>query len=257
MKKRMFWMFCAAALALLPAAHTRASEITAMGPGCAYLTEPSFDVERFAVPPEAGGLVVVQGTIGSRCRVFAYERTEEGWTEVFAVNGFVGYGGLSNHRTVGDNTTPIGLFEMNTPFGQEAALDGFPSEYIQVDSRYVWTDDTNALVADPDREGEHVGTDAYDVVYDYAIDMGFNKNAIAGNGSALFIHCEEENDDGTHGCVAIPREQMIRLMRLYGTYGDGRLYIAVAPAGHFEGVYESLGDNLGLSPDGDFGQTRS
>ena len=33
--------------------------------------------------------------------------------------------GMSNHRHSGDKTTPIGVFKMNTPFGQAKALEGF------------------------------------------------------------------------------------------------------------------------------------
>ena len=56
----------------------------------------------------------------------------------------------------------------------------------------------------------------------------------------------------TSGCVAIEKEKMIEIMRLYGTYGDGSCYIAQAPAGTFDFIYDSYGANNGLSPDGDF-----
>jgi len=37
---------------------------------------PSFSVERFTLPEDAGMLVVVEGTEGSDCNVYVYERNE-------------------------------------------------------------------------------------------------------------------------------------------------------------------------------------
>ena len=52
--------------------------------------------------------------------------------------------------------------------------------------------------------------------------------------------------------MSIPKEEMARVMRLYGTYGDGACYTAQAPAGTFELIYDTYGANNGLSPEGDF-----
>lgn len=214
----------------------------------------SFDVNRFVLPEEARVLVVVEGTGGSGCRVYAFEKSEDGWTKQVETAGYLGLNGMSNHRVAGDKTTPIGVFRMNTPFGQEDALDGFPANYLKVKESHVWTDDTNVMVDDASAVGEHVGTFWYDEYYDYAIDSGFNPNGIANQGSALFLHCIGQGKNYTSGCVAIPKEQMIAVMRLYGTYGDGACYIAQAPQGTFDLIYDTYGVNQGLSPDGNFEQ---
>lgn len=213
----------------------------------------TFDANRFSLPEGAGLLVVVEGTGGSNCRVYAFEKTGDGWTLRVDTPGFLGRNGMSNHRTVGDKTTPIGLFRMNTPFGQSAPLDGFPSNYIQVDSTYVWEDGSNRLVQGSMLSGERVGTQGYAGHYDYVLDAGFNRNAIPDQGSALFLHCSVEGIPSTSGCVAIPKDQMAVIMGLYGACGDGNGYIAQAPAGTFEQIYDSYGVNNGLSPEGDFG----
>lgn len=215
-------------------------------------TEAGFDADRFVLPKEARVLVVVEGTGGSRCRVYAYERSESGWEQRLETEGYLGLSGMSNHRISGDKTTPIGVFQMNTPFGQDDPLEGFPSNYLKVKESHVWTDDTNVMVDDASAVGEHVGTFWYDEYYDYAIDAGFNRNGIAGQGSALFLHCIGQGKDYTSGCVAIPKDQMIAVMRLYGRYGDGACYIAQAPKGTFAQIYDTYGVNQGLSPDGDF-----
>ncbi len=213
---------------------------------------PSFQAGRFVLPSQARVLVVVEGTGGSNCNVYAYEKQGEGWKQVLSTSGVLGANGMSNHRTVGDKTTPIGVFRMNTPFGQKEALEGFPSNYIQVKESHVWSDLTNKLVDDASEAGEHVGTAGYAGYYDYVIDAGFNPLGLENQGSALFLHCSGDYKESTSGCVAIAPEQMIAIMRLYGAYGDGACYIAQAPEGTFEQIYDTYGVNQGLSPDGEF-----
>lgn len=213
---------------------------------------PSFDVSRFVLPQEAKMLVVVEGNAGSTCQVYAYEKTDSGWEQRLQTPGIMGRNGMSNNRTVGDKTTPIGLFRLNTPFGQCDPQEGFPADYIKVGKRHVWSDLTNRLVEDADLEGERVGTKGYRGYYDYALDAGFNVNAIPDRGSALFLHCWKAGRVDTSGCVAIPKEQMAYIMKLYGACGGGACYIAQAPRGTFELVYDSYGANGGLSPEGDF-----
>lgn len=212
----------------------------------------SFDVNRFVMPEGADVLVVVEGKGGSTCRVYAYEKQPQGWINRVDTTGYLGKNGMSNNRTEGDKTTPIGLFQMNTPFGQSQKLEGFPDNYIQVDSGYVWEEDANRLSRDLSKAGERVGSAGYAGYYDYVLDAGYNAKGVLKKGSALFLHCEGAFKEYTSGCVAIPRDEMIKIMRLYGAYGDGHCYIAQAPEGTFDLVYNTYGINNGLSPDGDF-----
>ena len=223
------------------------------GPGALVQEADSFDADRFVLPQEAKVLVVVEGTEGSACNVYAFEQGEAGWELRVQTAGWLGLNGMCNHRTEGDKTTPIGVFQMNTPFGQDDPLDGFPSNYIKVDETYIWDQYANRLVQDTSASGEQVGTEGYAEHYDYVIDAGYNKNAVPKAGSALFIHCIGKGKTYTSGCVSIPKEEMAKIMRLYGAYGDGASYIAQAPQGTFDLIYDTYGTNNGLSPEGDFG----
>lgn len=231
----------------------------AAGPGTTTngqdtVAECTADVNRFVLPDAARVLVVVEGTGGSECNVYAYERKSAAarWEKRLATSGHLGMNGMSNHRQPGDKTTPIGVFRMNTPFGQAEALPGFPSDYIRVDDTYVWTDDTNKLSRDLTKSGERVGSSRYAGYYDYVIDAGFNPNGIENQGAALFLHCSGEFKDYTSGCVAIEKDAMIWIMKLYGTYGSGAVFIAQAPQGTFDQIYKTYGINRGLSPEGNF-----
>lgn len=224
--------------------------VSLLTPGLKY----SFNPAKFVLPDTAKMLVVVEGTGGTNCRVYAFEKENNMWAARIAVDGFLGKNGMNNYRHEGDKTTPIGVWMMNTPFGQKPAKEGFPKNYIQVDTSYTWTDDTNKLVKDPSLKGEHVGRPEYAEYYDYVIDAGYNKNGVAKKGSALFLHCGVKGDTETSGCVQIATDAMIEVMKLYGKYGDGACFIAQCPQGKFDMLYDSYGKFNGLSPDGDFGK---
>ncbi len=206
------------------------------------------DPAAFLLPDTARVLVTVEGLEGTACEVKAYEKTEEGWQERFCTAGLLGRNGMSYDRTEGDKTTPVGVWQLNTPFGQKPALEGFPENYIHVDESYVWTDRTNRLVRDTSQDGERVGSSGYSPYYNYVLDCGYNANAVERKGSALFIHCTAEGSDGSSGCVQVPEECMISLMRLYGRYGAGACFIAQAPQGRLPDMYDAYGANNGLSP---------
>lgn len=255
-------MLAAMAIVCLPAQAAQVITAGEAGRGSEKLSGPSrqrddgpVQAERFVLPENARVLVVVEGTGGSSCQVSAYERERENspdWTLRMSTPGYLGHNGMSNHRTMGDKTTPIGVFQMNTPFGQADPLEGFPDNYIKVTESYVWESRTNQLVEESTKDGERVGTERYKGYYDYVLDAGYNKNAVFGKGAALFLHCSVEGVTGSSGCVEIPTEHMITVMKLYGKYGDGASYIAQAPKGTFVQIYDTYGTNNGLSPEGDF-----
>ena len=211
-----------------------------------------FVADKFKLPEEAKVLVVVEGTGGTHCKVTAFEKEEGHFNAKLQVTGYLGRNGMSNYRTEGDGTTPIGIWRMDTPFGQKPAQEGFPSNYIQVDESYVWADDTNALVKDPTREGEKVGTERYEGFYNYVINCGYNKAAYPKKGAALFLHCTYGDYTESSGCVEIPENAMVKIMKLYGKYGDGACFIAQAPKGKVSMLYNAFGVCNGLSPNGDF-----
>ena len=214
---------------------------------------PGFDPSGFVLPDNARSLVVVEGDgSASGCTLYAYEKTDEGWTLSLESAGCLGKNGFNNYRVEYDKTTPIGVWKANTPFGQKDALDGFPKNYVKVDESHVWNEKTNRLEQGTGASGEQVGTSRYAGYYDYCIDMGYNRNAYPKKGSALFIHCMLPGDPDTSGCVEIPTEAMIKLMKLYGKYDDGTMFVACAPKGKVTKLYDAYGVCSGLSPDGDF-----
>lgn len=221
-----------------------------LGPGLSS----AFQADSFVLPNDAKMLVVVEGLENSKCNVYVYEKAEEGWKQQLSTSGDMGRSGMNNYRKRGDGSTPIGVWLLNTPFGQLPPQEGFPSDYIQVDKDYVWTDDTNRLVKDATHtiEGEWVGTSKYAGYYDYCLDAGYNRNAYPNKGSALFLHCQGPSAGSSSGCVKVPRDVMAQIMKLYGKYGYGKCYIAQAPSKSLTKLYNAFGVCNGLSPDGEF-----
>ena len=234
----------------------------------------SYDVSKFVLPAGARNLVVVEGFAvngghetyaeGSvsdparynGVRLTAYHRDSDtgAFTAEIQSAGVMGWGGMSARRTEGDGTTPIGLFKLNTPFGRRHALPGFPADYREImisERNQYWSETTNRFETSSDltvQNGERLWEDWARGIYSYCLDFGFNVGNANGDGSALFLHCTKEGKPSTAGCVAIDLEAMAAVLKLYAS-GDS--YIALAPAGQFEGVYAAY-NTTGKSPDGTF-----
>lgn len=233
------------------------------------LSSSNIDVSNFNLT-DAKGFVIVEGTGGSSCVVSAYKKNGSTWEKFVDTNGVLGENGMSNNKTEGDKTTPIGIWKMNTPFGQKEALDGFPSSYLKVsessdgtDMPDYWSGSTgnesygyNKLKLNFDTTiasdfiGERISSSGYSGYYNYVIDSGYNYNGAYKAGSALFLHCNANGATSTSGCVAIPESEMIKILK---EYEDDCWYIAQAPKGYISQLYNAYGVNNGLSPDGDFG----
>lgn len=225
--------------------------------GVRQLTALGTDITRLDIPADAEVVVIVEGS-GLNASVSAYKRdliaeaqVSEGgdtvpaeytqWLYVTSTElGKLGRKGLGKTRE-GDEKTPLGIFRMNTPFGIKDALEGFPDNYIKVSSDMYWNGDSQSELYN-----RLVSTDTYDAFsrsasehlidyggyYDYCIDMGYNPQGTPYLGSALFLHCSMGINTG--GCIAIPEENMIEIMK---AYREGKTYIAVGDAANMDVLY--------------------
>ena len=53
----------------------------------------------------------------------------------------------------------------------------------------------------------------YTYHYQYCLNISYNDKCVPGDGSAIFLHCLGPNKPYTGGCVAIPKNQMIKVMQ--------------------------------------------
>lgn len=148
------------------------------------------------------------------------------WQEDFET--YCGYGrnGLNIDRHEGDGTTPIGAFPILYSFGHgenpgtEMTYKKItPNSYLsgEISTYNTWIESSYSI------SGEHLA-DYYQ--YQYAMNIGFNINpTVVGKGSAIFLHCKSIDRWTSSGCVTVPENYMLDLLR---KSHDGE-YIIIVP----------------------------
>ena len=157
--------------------------------------------------------------------VSMHERDKEGkWKEILSTPGFVGKNGLcrDEDHIEGCGQTPMGIYRFNKAFGI-ADDPGCAIPYVKADDDTYWSGDSregmhyNEMVSIKDYpdlimdDSEHIVD--YDYQYQYCLNISFNEDGTPGRGSAIFLHCLGPLKPYTGGCVAIPENQMKKVMQ--------------------------------------------
>ena len=179
-----------------------------------------FWFEDTKVAHEHSQLRIVGDANGTTAPFTLYEKDEGSvWTEVFSVTSYIGRHGYNDNRHQGDETTPTGVYHFTQAFGI-ADDPGCTIGYTKVNEHHYWVGNSdspyyNTMISDLDtsnfskKSSEHLI--AYDVPYQYCLNISFNSEQTPGRGSAIFLHCYSERQD-TGGCVAIPQKYMKQLL---------------------------------------------
>ena len=167
-------------------------------------------------------LLVVAAGEDSTAWVTLHGRAEDGsWRMLLETAGIIGQKGLGK-TAEGDGKTPVGCFCFNAAFGI-ADDPGCAIPYTRVTDDLYWSGDQregmhyNELVSIQDcpaldtAGSEHLID--YPGFYQYCLNISYNASGLPGAGSAIFLHCAVPGVAYTHGCVAIPEEQMLFVMR--------------------------------------------
>ena len=186
------------------------------------IDSPSW-VSELPAAQDASQIFVVAGVGGTTAYVSMHEKTEDGeWKEILSTPGFIGKYGMGKTRE-GDALTPVGTYHFNAAFGiaDDPGCTAFP--YHKVTDDDYWSGDQRdgyhynemvslADIPDLDTENsEHIKD--YVNEYQYCLNISWNEEGTAGKGSAIFIHCLGAWMPYTGGCVAIPQDKMITVMR--------------------------------------------
>ena len=167
-------------------------------------------------------MVVVAATSGSKAKVSMHEKdSARNWQQIMKTDAFIGKNGLGKTRE-GDSKTPVGTFIFNAAFGIYPD-PGCAVPYTQVDENIYWSGDGregkryNEMVDIRDipdlntKDSEHIID--YKPYYYYCLNISYNKEGMAGKGSAIFMHCWNKAKPWTGGCVALPEEKMLFVMK--------------------------------------------
>ena len=150
-----------------------------------------------------------------------YEARGGKYEPVFECPAVVGKNGPGK-QSEGDTKTPLGTWVIGEAYG----INDDPGSllpYTRVTEDMYWCatgsngKKYNTLIYrsdDPDAdysEDEHLID--YPVVYNYLIDLGYNRACAPYAGNAIFLHCWRGPDSPTGGCVGVAEESMIKILQ--------------------------------------------
>ena len=150
-----------------------------------------------------------------------YEAKNGKYEPVFSCPAVVGKNGPGK-QSEGDVKTPMGTWVIGEAYGIKDD-PGSLVPYTKVTDDMYWCatgsngKKYNTLIYksdDPDAdysEDEHLID--YPVVYEYLLDLGYNRVGAPYAGNAIFLHCWRGEDTPTGGCVAISEENMVTVLR--------------------------------------------
>ena len=125
----------------------------------------------------------------------------------------IGKGGISRHKKEGDGASPVGVLHIVGILYRADRMPKPSSWAKPIGPRDLWSDDLadphyNQLVSAP-HEFSHEMLQRADPLYDLVLITDWNyPDAIAGMGSAIFIHQWRKPRHSTEGCIAYDRSDL-------------------------------------------------
>ena len=168
----------------------------------------------------------------------SYERLAGKWKEKFSpfkVN--LGIKGIASmgHKKEGDLMTPSGYYALPLVFGYKKDI-ATKMDFLEVNRNHVWICDTssekyNTLIVDSAgtffNNPKNERLLRHDHINKYAIVIDYNTNPIVnGKGSAIFMHVERSAYHKTAGCISIPEEEIIKLIKWLDPSMQPHIFIA-------------------------------
>jgi L,D-peptidoglycan transpeptidase YkuD (ErfK/YbiS/YcfS/YnhG family) len=150
-------------------------------------------------------------------------------------DGEVGADGLSAHHHEGDDTTPIGLFAIQSTMYGIDADPGVAYRYHQLVCGDWWDEQSSSGLYNhfvhvrcdttPPFSGDSEPLWEVSPQYDYFAVIEYNRSPVVpGRGSAIFLHVSIGAP--TTGCVAIPRVDLLRVLRFLRPAQHPMIFIA-------------------------------
>ena len=132
----------------------------------------------------------------------------------------IGKGGFAKDKYEGDNSTPIGKFEIGTLFWRPDRVNKPKTKLSckKINKKMGWCTDIRSNYYNKEikinKKIIHEKLYRKDYKYNYFILLKYNyKKPVKGKGSAIFIHLTE-NYKGTAGCIALSKKDFLILAKL-------------------------------------------
>ena len=138
----------------------------------------------------------------------------------YKVKCAVGKRGIATKRKEGDLITPLGVYKIKYLLYRDDRVNKFHTSFEtkKITRSLGWCDDSkskdyNKLITYPFK---HRAEKLFrkDNIYDLILVLNFNMNPTYRNkGSAIFIHVAKPNFTATKGCVALKKNNLIKLIK--------------------------------------------
>jgi len=131
----------------------------------------------------------------------------------------LGKAGIGKKKIEGDNITPKGNFRIVKVYYRKDRIKKIHTKFklIKIKKNMGWCSDPNSKnynqqIKLPTRF-KHEKLYRKDSLYDIILFINYNINPIVKNkGSAIFIHIAKKNYKPTAGCIALKKEDLIKLL---------------------------------------------
>lgn len=164
---------------------------------------------------DSSQLIIVDSN-ATNCEVYCYEKIDSYWSLLYNTTGIVGKNGTVSNKQEGDHCTPKGLFSLGFVFGTENI--NTKMEFRLINNNCYWIDDSKSTYYNQWVESNEISWESaehlidYPQSYHYGIVINYNTDPIVQYaGSAIFLHCM--SGTYTAGCVAVPEEDMIYILK--------------------------------------------
>ena len=136
----------------------------------------------------------------------------------------LGKAGIRKKKKEGDNITPKGIYKIIKIYYRDDRIKKISSKFklIKIRKNMGWCDDPkskkyNQLIKLPNRYS-HEKFFKNDNSYDLIVILNYNTNPIIKNkGSAIFIHIAKKNYKSTAGCIALKKNDLLKLIKIIDT----------------------------------------
>ncbi len=133
----------------------------------------------------------------------------------------LGKAGIGKKGIEGDNITPKGVFRIFKIYYRKDRLKKLYSKFklIKITKSMGWCDDPrsrkyNKAIKLPTKYSHEI-LYRRDNIYDLILVLNYNmKPVIKNKGSAIFIHIAKKNYKKTLGCIALKKEDLMKILRI-------------------------------------------
>jgi L,D-peptidoglycan transpeptidase YkuD (ErfK/YbiS/YcfS/YnhG family) len=185
-----------------------------------------------SLPAGTNQVVIVHGDsyTTTYATVEAYQKSANGWQLAFApMTARIGQRGFTDTPAEGTPATPVGVYAFGaTLYGNSPNPDAhYPYQQLVIGD--YWDENSasptyNMFVHGADPGGASEPLWESPTAYSYFAFIAYNVPAVPGKGSGIFLH--QSLNKSTAGCVALPRADLLRVLRWLDPAAHPRIVMA-------------------------------